>query len=185
MAAGLSPACSYCTWSRAPGVPLSGKLTARAIRTLMAAGRWVRIVSGAWEVASRRARTATVSARPPMTIPAATVPIVGSQMPGKEAGASLRLAEGQYFPWFIFSLPVGGSLRVHGRGSRRLPAWRLLEGHVGLLGDVRMASAVKQHRDKRSAPTRVGWRSSGRAAVRSSPGTGLDLLSDRAGKAPA
>jgi hypothetical protein len=89
------------------------------------------------------------------------------------------------FPLVHLSLPVGGSLRVHGRGSRRLPAWRLLEGHVGLLGDVRMASAVKQHRDKRSAPTRVGWRSSGRAAVRSSPGTGLDLLSDRAGKAPA
>ena len=102
---------------------------------------------------------------------------------GKEAGASLRLAEGQYFPWFICLLPVGGSLRVHRRGSRRLPAWRLLEGHVGLLGDVRMASAVKQHRDKRSVPIRVGWRSSGRAAVRSSPGTGLGLLSDRAGKA--
>ena len=29
---------------------------------------------------------------------------------GKEAGASLRLAEGQYFPWLTWSLALGGSL---------------------------------------------------------------------------
>jgi hypothetical protein len=44
---------------------------------------------------------------------------------GKEAGTSLGLAEGQYFPWFIWLPPIGGIPRVHGRGSRRPPAWRL------------------------------------------------------------
>jgi hypothetical protein len=43
----------------------------------------------------------------------------------KEAGASLRVAEGQYFPWFIWLLAICGSLRVHGRRSRRPAAWRL------------------------------------------------------------
>ena len=38
----------------------------------------------------------------------------------KEAGASLRSAEGQYFPWFIWLLTICGSLKVHGR---RRPAF--------------------------------------------------------------
>jgi hypothetical protein len=38
----------------------------------------------------------------------------------KEAGASLRHAEGQYFPWFIWLLTICGSLKVHGR---RRPAF--------------------------------------------------------------
>ena len=38
---------------------------------------------------------------------------------GKEAGASLRFAESQYFPWLIRLLTICGFLRVHGRRSKR------------------------------------------------------------------
>jgi hypothetical protein len=37
----------------------------------------------------------------------------------KVPGESLRFAEGQYFHWFIWVLTICGSLKIHGRRSRR------------------------------------------------------------------